>query len=1096
MLYFLGPPRWQLAPDQPARRLTDIEARLLFTLSLQGPTRRRTLAAQLWPDSEPARAQANLRKRLQLLRRAAGVELIVGSEVIQLVPGLPTDREQAESALSADARAAGGELLQDVEMPDDESRAWLVAQREAWHQQLAALIEQQLAARAADGRAAAALPYAERLVALHPDDDSAWLRLVQLHHLAGDAEGALRAVRRCEAILWREDARRPPAALRDLAARIEQALAAQAPGLPGVPLLRRRPLRLVARDSELQRLRAAWQAGRGIVVSGEPGVGKTRLVGAFAAETGALLLELRPGDAAEPYGLVRRLLLALARRPGRPVDEATRGEAARLEPTLGTPAAGPTATPRLHEAVCAWLAQAACEGLPGLVVDDLQYADPASLELLLHAAEVRAAPWLLAVRAAEWPALLEGWMQQQRTGMAERLALAPLDADAVAELLREADVPPAQAERMAPGLWRHAGGNPYFVLQTLLEHGAQQPAAGTEAAWAVSPHLRDLVVRRLQRLSPTAVQLARAAALSDLDFSVELAARLLGVTELALAPAWHELEAAQLLRGTAFAHDIAREAVLSLVPEAIGRAIQRQLALSGAAHGIPASRRARHALAAGDDVLAVPALLQAAAEAERLSRRREEADWLDLAIDGLRRLGERAAWSAAMQRRVVAAHYVDRYDRQVQLAEAWLAAAESEVDRCRASIALATVHGAGRDPQAGERSAREAVALARAACDPGLERAAVRALVEQLYMGRREQEALAIALPHRDAAMASVQRDDALFVLVLADAFIRAGRPREALPLLRHVRRLARSWSDWGLLGEIEAMTGYALHVCAQVGRAAVCYRQGRETHRRTGSAFTTAMMHFIDLPRLYRELGRYGQSLAWTEEVRDEQHRAKGYRLRTNSDGDLAFLWQQLGQPARALQALGGDEPPGPDAYLPSWQYARARIEHWAGRDAAPLLREGLALVSAESQILRWFVGRDLALALPPEEGAALAAQLLAECEQVDCEIARWPLQVALADRLAAAGRTDAAAACAHRLLRGLGRRVMPSMHAPHAWWLVGRALQCAGDAAGAALAFGHGLRWIDGALPQVPAPFVDSFQQRNPWVAALLAWQARRPD
>lgn len=1091
MLHLLGPPRWQSATDQPSRRLSDVESRLLLCLARQGPMRRQALAAKLWPDTEPHRAHANLRKRVQLLRKALGAETIVGTTELALNAAVETDLARAQAAITADAQALSGELLEGVAVAGG-GLDWLAAERAVWRARLAGLLQQLLTHHASDGRAAEALPYAERLVALTPEDEHAWLRLVQLHYLAGHADAALHAARRCEAALWQEDRRRAPVALHELITRIERALAEEAPGLQGVPLMRRRPPRLVGRDDELLRMDQAWQQARAVVLSGEPGMGKSRLAQAMAARhPGSLLLLARPGDAAEPYGLLDRLMQALAPRLIGQLSEPTQRELARLLPAFGEPAGGPVSTPRLHAALSDALSRAGQLGLLAVIVDDLQYADPASIEVLLQAAGGGTGlppRWLLAVRAGEWPALLQAWLPSLSTEAAELLALEPLSAAAVAELLCEAELPAAQAARIAPGLWRHAGGNPYFVLETVHEHRV----ARTDARWAVSPHLRDIVVRRLQRLSPMAMQLARAAALCDRDFSVELAAELLGLKALALAPAWQELQEAQLLQGTAFAHDIAREAVLSVVPQVIASAIHRQLAAKGEAFGIPAPRRARHALAAQDDALALPPLLQAAAEAERLSRRREEADWLDEAIAILQRQGNQAALAAVLARRVLAAHHVDRHDRQLQLAEAWLAAADSAAGRCRALIALAPLRYAGPRPQEGETTAGEAVALARRLGDAALERAAARVMGEQLSLAGREAEALAMVLPWCDAAMASPRREDASLLVGLSVALTRAGRPREALPLLRHVARRARAEADWGLLAESELNTGYALNVCAQVARAAVWYRRARDTHRRTGHTYPTWSMHFIGVARLYRELGRFAEALEWLQEIRDEQRNASGYRLHTNSDGDLAFLWQQLGQPARALQALGDDEP-APGSYLPSWQLARARIEHWAGGDGVALLRACLSAVSAESRMLRWIAGRDLALALAPNEGAALASTLLAECEEVDCPLARWPMHVALADRLAAAGRTGEAADVCHRLLRGLGPQVMPSLHAPQAWWLVGRALQAAGDGEGAAQAFGRGLRWIDAAMRHVPAPFVESFRRRNPFVASLIAWRSR---
>jgi tetratricopeptide (TPR) repeat protein len=316
----------------------------------------------------------------------------------------------------------------------------------------------------------------------------------------------------------------------------------------------------------------------------------------------------------------------------------------------------------------------------------------------------------------------------------------------------------------------------------------------------------------------------------------------------------------------------------------------------------------------------------------------------------------------------------------------------------------------------------------------------------------------------------------------------RAGRVGEALPLLRRARSIAQAAQDWGVLAQVLGLLGYLQHIRANVARAAVLCVRGLHYQRMTGPMATSQLKGHIDVPRLYRELGRYTQSLALLDELRSGQAKDREYRLSTLGDADLSFVWLQLGQPTKALQALRDADRPPPGAYAPSWLVARARIEHWAGRPAHALLRDCFEQVNGENRVLRWLAGRDLAMSLPPDEGAALAERLVVECSQVDSPLALWPLHVAWCDRLLAAGDVHGAAATARRVLATMGQRIMPSLYHPHAWWIVGQALRAAQADAEARQADDCGLRWIRRALPHVPPLFRHSFLQANPFNARLL--------
>ncbi|HXF47291.1 MAG TPA: hypothetical protein VNK91_14340, partial [Burkholderiaceae bacterium] len=85
------------------------DALLLAYLAVEGPTPRGRLATLLWPDVDEERARGNLRQRLLRLRRATGVELVVGQAVVRLADGIAHDlSEGAELLARLDLSQAGG----------------------------------------------------------------------------------------------------------------------------------------------------------------------------------------------------------------------------------------------------------------------------------------------------------------------------------------------------------------------------------------------------------------------------------------------------------------------------------------------------------------------------------------------------------------------------------------------------------------------------------------------------------------------------------------------------------------------------------------------------------------------------------------------------------------------------------------------------------------------------------------------------------------------------------------------------------------------------------------------------------------------------
>jgi len=626
------------------------EGALLAWLALEGPTPRARLAQLLWPESEPDAARNALRQRLFQLRRTVGGELIVGSHTLALAEGVVHDLLDADTVLGDTSHEFGAEL-----------RDWLARQRERRHHRLC----QSLAELADLAEAARDLPdalsHATELLSLQPLSEEAHRRVMRLHYLAGDRPGALLAFDRCEQLLKHEVGVAPSPETLALLQTIQRAGSVGASVRPVVPAAVLRPPRRIGHEPVWQALCRARDGQHTVVLAGEAGIGKSRLLADLlqSAPGAALLVTARPGDAAAPYALLARWLRALMKDFGLTAPAHQRGLLARLLPELGEAQAmaHEDDLTRLTHALSSALNDALARGLHTVLVDDLQFADAASVELLRALIAASACSWVLAMRPHELGsaarALVDGL---ERSAEVSSLVLQALQADEVAELLLSLQIEGIGSAAQAESLQQRTGGNPLYLLETLKAAlmsaptgRALVPAGGAtpDPAWPSAPNVSRLIQQRLMRLSPLALRVARCVAVAGQDASAALVAQVLGVRPLDLADAWGELEDAQVLRAGAhgegrFAHDLIAEATLASVPHAIAEPLHGEVAAwLEQVQGEPA-RIASHWLAARQPLRAVSPLSQAADKARAGWRLEEAAALHRQAADILRDAGRRS----------------------------------------------------------------------------------------------------------------------------------------------------------------------------------------------------------------------------------------------------------------------------------------------------------------------------------------------------------------------------------------------------------------------------------------------------------------------
>jgi DNA-binding CsgD family transcriptional regulator len=408
---------------------------------------------------------------------------------------------------------------------------------------------------------------------------------------------------------------------------------------------------LVGRESERARLaeaveRARAGAGAVVLLAGEAGVGKSSLAEEVAERCSPLVLHgAASNGAATPYGpIVAALRSYLRIRPGG-LDGCgpLRPHLALLLPELGEPAPE-SDRPTIFEAVRCALAHVAAEGPATIVLDDLQWSDEATLELLAALATPLQEMPVLAIAAYRSDGLPRDhalrWLRNElrRGGELEELTLEPLDraqtAALVAELLSE---PPSPA--LCRTIYDRTGGSPFFIQELVAaltkkgsvragRHGLELADNGEEP---VPETVRDAILVGVAELSEPGHAAAEAAAVAGDSFDLEAVAGLSSETGLA-----ELVECGQVIeeggRGR-FRHALAQEALYAEVPWLRRRELHRRLAETMEAGSAPPLETATHWLGAGETAPAREALVRAARESEAMRAYRDATKAARRALD-------------------------------------------------------------------------------------------------------------------------------------------------------------------------------------------------------------------------------------------------------------------------------------------------------------------------------------------------------------------------------------------------------------------------------------------------------------------------------
>jgi DNA-binding SARP family transcriptional activator/tetratricopeptide (TPR) repeat protein len=1082
-LHLTGHARLQVGGRELA--LDGLAAVLAARLALDGPQPRAELATLLWPDAEQARARANLRQRLLRLRQQAGVDWIVGDNVLALSDAVRLD---------ADGDAT---LLHGVDLPQhDELSRWLDDARSRHRRQRLRALADEAHAAEAQGRWNDAVQAAQAQLVIDPRSEDLHRGLIRLHYLAGDGPRAHQAFQQLRQMLARDFGAGPSGETLALMRLVEQVPATPpAPAVSGArgawdtALLR--PPRLVGRDVERATVAAALADRRALLLLGEAGMGKSRLLSDTLPDApGFVKVKAQAGDAGVPYATLARLLRGLVAAHALRTQPAA---LARLLPEIGPALPLPPGAERLllQGAVEQVLAGSA---LRALVLDDLHFADDASVEMitaLAGADALRDVAWIFTLRPGEGPAaaaaLRDTLEESQRL---ETVVLRPLDAHQLAALVAGLGLPLDPVDT-GQRLLRHSGGNPLFALETLKLMLRPDAAAGGLPQPA---GVGALIDRRLRQLSDGALALARVAALAGPDFNPALAEQVLGRKAIELADAWAELEAAQVIRDNAFAHDLVLDAALRSVPAAIGRHLHAAVAAALEAAGGEAARIAGHWQRAGQDERALPWLQQAADLARQGLRRREEAAFASCAAEIVSRSGRdgaHALWLRAFE----ALEVTDGVEAALPALDRALAQAKDEAQRLQVLARRASAHTKRFELALAIRDGRQALDSALALHD-------VPTLADVLTV-------LTAALSMQGESDAAVQLLDRHWPLVetLSDPkptpFIErgvlldnVGRHADARQSLRRGIELALA-QNW----QSEAVVGYqnlaVSHLDTGELQQALALLDDGDRLRAAHDQLQAASVVGWDLRAIaLRDLGRPAAALPLFERQIEHDEAQTPVRvpiMRLHR----GWLWASIGQWARALQDI---LPQDRFADLPGWAWARAlhlraRVAAARGGDVRQALQQAqAALGEGALAVVRDGIAIDLALAADAAQQAAARAALSAlldDAQATGRHATRWTAQWALARLHLQAG--DAAQAAAHALAcqQRLPEHVALNLLDGSWWHGLWRLWQQLGDAARSDAARAEGVAWIHRMLqreldPAFHAAFRDAVPQHRELLTA----------
>lgn len=659
---------------------------------------REKLQAIFWPESESRKAQSSLRSTLARIKDAlssvdeplkmdgdrVGFNASAASFLdLNLVVQATTDTQPIPLApptlalLQNAVETARGPFLEAFSLPDTPAfNDWVIIQRKIWGSRLN-LIHDRLSNHQLETHLLEpAIGTVNHWLEMDHLNESAYRRLMRLHFLNGDRSAALLTYETCRDLLAQELGVEPSSETDEMLASIRSS-EAPVSGFETQAGARKERLRIpfVGRSEKYHVLVRTFQKAKGghpqvVIVSGESGIGKTRLANEFLNWAGTEHADILRGRAYEaggslPYQPIIDALRERVERENAPedlLDDVWLAELTRILPELRErypdlpPATADDSAvrSRLFEAVARLGASLSARSPLILLIDDLQWADAGTLEMIHYLAR----SW----RTSRSPILLMLLMREEslahgsdlrdrmssltRDNLTTRLSLDPMQVADIHELvLSLTGENAAGAEYLSAWLTAETNGQPFFMIETLSalddygalvwrDEGSSNPVLDPLATLdnlksidsrSLAPTINDVVLSRLEWLSQPASAVLASAAVIGRNCSFKLLSRVSGTDEQSSLDALDELLSARLIvearnqaRPYNISHDRIRETVYAHLSEARREVFHRRALTVLAEENVPSAELAHHALSAKKWLFAFQHSLNAGDEAMRL----------------------------------------------------------------------------------------------------------------------------------------------------------------------------------------------------------------------------------------------------------------------------------------------------------------------------------------------------------------------------------------------------------------------------------------------------------------------------------------------
>lgn len=569
------------------------------------PLRRDALAFRLWPDDDESTARTNLRRHLHRLTQILTpgcTALQTTTTTIAWNPAAPqdcdlltfetarTDCTRFEEAV----RAYGGDFL------DGQYDDWIITERERLRDALLAMLDALVLERRSARDFTAAIDFAQTSLRFDPWREASMRSIITLRYAHGDRAGALADFERFAQRLRAELGTEPMPETQAIydAVRRNAAIGGTTGAGESDQVRTETNLPFIGRVAELDSLRARWTraaGGRGdcVFVSGEAGIGKSRLVSELAlraeAEGARVLFGTTSAPERTPYEAIAGALRgALPMISAIEIDVVRRNALATLIPELRAPGDAddgsnrPAAVDDLFEAIASTFAALSTVRPLLLVLEDLHWAGNATLQLLERIA--RTSPDATLLIAATFRdddiggghpihALRRGLMNDN---LASTIAPARFDRTEIRLFAQRALTD--DRDETVDALVQSSEGNAFF-----LDEAIRARRAGIDVV--DSAKRASHIIDRITRIGDEARSVAEIAAVIGNTFAVDLVCKTSGWNEGVVLRALDSLIDEHIIRSArssergdyAFRHHVLREYVYANVEGATAQRLHRRI---------------------------------------------------------------------------------------------------------------------------------------------------------------------------------------------------------------------------------------------------------------------------------------------------------------------------------------------------------------------------------------------------------------------------------------------------------------------------------------------------------------------------------------